>query len=37
VASGATNTFSAPLRAGGSIDIGTFSSFTGVGGSPKYQ
>jgi hypothetical protein len=25
------------LKAGGSIDGGTFTSFTGVGGAPRFQ
>jgi hypothetical protein len=37
VASGAIASFSAPLKAGGSIDSGSFTSFTGTGATPKYQ
>ena len=38
VASGATPvTFSAPLKAGGSIDAGVFASLVGIGSSPTYQ
>ena len=38
VASGVTpSTFTASLKAGGSIDAGSFSSFVGIGGSPAYQ
>ena len=29
--------FNAPLKAGGSIDIGYFGSFLGIGGAPAYQ
>jgi len=37
VASGVSSTFSAPLKAGGSVDIAAFTSFTGLGGSTKFQ
>jgi hypothetical protein len=38
VASGTNSaTFSASLKAGGSIDSGTFGSFLGIGGTPTYQ
>jgi uncharacterized protein (TIGR03437 family) len=38
VASGVTPaTFTASLKAGGSIDYGAFTSFVGIGGSPAYQ
>lgn len=38
VASGATPaTFTASLKAGGSIDSASFSSFVGIGGAPAYQ
>ena len=38
VASGVTPaTFTASLKAGGSIDSGSFTSFVGIGGSPAYQ
>jgi hypothetical protein len=37
VASGTSNTFTAPLKAGGSIDSGIFSSFVGTGNTPTYQ
>jgi hypothetical protein len=37
VASGVTATFTAPLKAGGSIDAGSFSSFVGIGATPTYQ
>ncbi|MCX6629700.1 MAG: hypothetical protein NTW28_18945 [Candidatus Solibacter sp.] len=38
VASGVTPaTFTASLKAGGSIDSGSFSSFVGIGGAPAYQ
>jgi hypothetical protein len=30
-------TFTAPLKAGGSIDAGYFGSFLGIGGAPAYQ
>ncbi|MBS1859777.1 MAG: hypothetical protein JST11_30675 [Acidobacteria bacterium] len=37
VASGTSSTFTAPLKAGGSIDSGIFSSFVGTGNTPTYQ
>jgi uncharacterized protein (TIGR03437 family) len=37
VASGVTSTFTAPLKAGGAIDLGVISSFIGSGNSPTYQ
>ncbi len=38
VASGVTPaTFTASLKAGGSIDAGAFTSFVGIGGTPAYQ
>jgi hypothetical protein len=29
--------FTASLKAGGSIDVGYFGSFLGIGGAPAYQ
>ena len=37
VASGAYTTFNAPLKAGGNIDAGVFTSFIGIGGTPAYR
>jgi uncharacterized protein (TIGR03437 family) len=37
VATGAIQPFSAPLKAGGSIDSGSIISFAGTGAAPKYQ
>src|ERR1019366_8355149 len=32
-----STSFTAPLKAGGSIDVGYFGSFLGIGGAPAYQ
>ncbi|MEO8369546.1 MAG: hypothetical protein ABI806_10120, partial [Candidatus Solibacter sp.] len=37
VASGAYTTFNAPLKAGGNIDAGVFTSFVGIGATPAYR
>jgi len=37
VATGVSNSFSAPLKAGGTIDFGIINSFVGAGAAPKYQ